>query len=83
MIGREFAHEQLAAVSSFSAGQLSVALDQLVESGLIFRHGTPPDATYTFKHTLVQDAAYQSLLRTTRRHYHSRIARLFLSLIHI
>ena len=77
MIGREFAHEQLAAVSSFSAGQLSVALDQLVESGLIFRHGTPPDATYTFKHTLVQDAAYQSLLRTTRRHYHSRIARLF------
>jgi predicted ATPase len=46
VIGREFAHEQLAAVSSFSEGQLSVALDQLVESGLIFRRGTPLDATY-------------------------------------
>jgi class 3 adenylate cyclase/predicted ATPase len=77
VIGREFAHEQLAAVSSFSDGQLSVALDQLVESGLVFRRGTPPDATYTFKHALVQDAAYQSLLRATRRHYHAQIARLF------
>ncbi len=79
MIGREFAHEQVAAVSSFSEGQLTVALDQLVESGLIFRRGTPPDATYTFKHALVQDAAYQSLLRATRRHYHdhAQIARLF------
>jgi predicted ATPase len=77
VIGREFAREQLADVSSFSEGQLTVALDRLVESGLIFRRGTPPDATYRFKHALVQDAAYQSLLRTTRRHYHAQIARLF------
>ena len=77
VIGREFAREQLADVSSFSEGQLTVALDQLVESGLIFRRGTLPDATYRFKHALVQDAAYQSLLRTTRRHYHAQIARLF------
>jgi predicted ATPase len=77
VIGREFAYEQLAAVSSFSNGQLTVALDQLVESGLIFRRGAPPDATYRFKHALVQDAAYQSLLRATRRQYHAKIAQLF------
>ncbi|MBV8089822.1 MAG: tetratricopeptide repeat protein, partial [Alphaproteobacteria bacterium] len=77
VIGREFAHDQLAAVSSFSDGQLTVALDQLVESGLIFRRGMPPEATYTFKHALVQEAAYQSLLRATRRQYHGQIARLF------
>ena len=77
VIGREFAYEQLAAVSSFSDGQLTVVLDQLVESGLIFRRGIPPDATYTFKHALVQDAAYQSLLRATRRQYHAKIAQLF------
>jgi class 3 adenylate cyclase/predicted ATPase len=77
VIGREFAQEQLAAVSGFSDGQLTVALDQLVESGLIFCRGAAPDATYTFKHALVQDAAYQSLLRATRRHYHAQIAVLF------
>ena len=77
VIGREFAHEQLAAISTFSDGQLIAALDQLVESGLIFRRGAPPTATYTFKHALVQDAAYQSLLRATRRHYHAKIGQLF------
>jgi predicted ATPase len=77
VIGREFAHEQLAAISTFSDGQLIAALDQLVESGLIFRRGAPPTATYTFKHALVQDAAYQSLLRATRRHYHAQIGQLF------
>jgi class 3 adenylate cyclase/tetratricopeptide (TPR) repeat protein len=77
VIGREFAHEQLAAVSTFSASQLAVALDQLIESGLVFRRGVPPNATYRFKHALVQDAAYQSLLHTTRRHYHAQIAQLF------
>jgi predicted ATPase/class 3 adenylate cyclase len=77
VIGREFAYEQLAAVSRFSDSQLTVVLDQLVESGLVFRRGTPPEAIYTFKHALVQDAAYQSLLRATRRQYHAQIAQLF------
>jgi predicted ATPase len=77
VIGREFSDEQLAAVSSFSERQLTIALDQLVESGLIVRRGARPDATYTFKHALVQDAAYQSLLRATRRNYHAQVARLF------
>ncbi len=77
VIGRVFSHEQLAAVSSFSDARLTIALDQLVEAGLIFRRGVPPNATYTFKHALVQDAAYQSLLRATRCSYHAQIARLF------
>ena len=77
VIGREFSHEQLAAVSSFSERQLTIALDQLVESGLAFRRGAPPDATYTSKHVLVQDAAYQSLLRATSRNYQAQVARLF------
>jgi class 3 adenylate cyclase/predicted ATPase len=76
VIGRVFSREQLAAISGFSEQHLTIALDQLVESGLIFRRGAPPDATYTFKHALVQDAAYQSLLRATRRNYHAQIARL-------
>ncbi len=63
VIGREFSHELLAAVSPLPEDQLNAALDQLVASELVFRRGTPPEATYTFKHALVQDAAYQSLLK--------------------
>ena len=55
--------------------QLRSALDQLVASELVFRHGVPPDATYTFKHALVQDAAYASLLKSRREQLHARIAR--------
>ena len=73
-IGREFSHELLAAVSSLPEKQLSAALDQLVDSGLVFRRGTPPNATYTFKHSLVQDAAYQSLLKSKRLQLHVQIA---------
>ena len=64
VIGREFSHALLAAVSPLPEDRLDEALDQLVASELIFRRGTPPDATYTFKHALVQDAAYQSLLKS-------------------
>jgi hypothetical protein len=53
---------------------LNAALDQLLDAGLIFRHGTPPDARYRFKHALVQDAAYDSLLKTQRRTIHAAIA---------
>jgi class 3 adenylate cyclase/predicted ATPase len=73
-IGREFSHGLLAAVASVSANLLSDALEQLVSSELVFRRGTPPEATYTFKHALVQDAAYQSLLKSKRRRLHARIA---------
>jgi class 3 adenylate cyclase len=75
VIGREFSHDLLlAAVASISANQLGDALEQLVSSELVFRRGTPPDATYTFKHALVQDAAYQSLLKSTRQQLHARVA---------
>ena len=60
VIGREFSHELLAAVADRSADKLGEALDQLVRSELVFRRGAPPEATYSFKHALVQDAAYQS-----------------------
>ncbi|HSA82495.1 MAG TPA: AAA family ATPase [Geminicoccaceae bacterium] len=75
VIGREFAHELVAAISPLRENELAAALDQLVASELIFRRGAPPDATYTFKHTLVQDAAYQSLLKSKRQQLHARIAR--------
>jgi predicted ATPase len=74
VLGREFAYELLAAVSLFRDEALQDALDQLVHAGLLFRRGTPPEASYRFKHALVQDAAYESLLRRTRRQYHQQIA---------
>jgi class 3 adenylate cyclase/predicted ATPase len=74
VIGREFSHDLLAAVSPLSEAGLGAALDQLLQSELIFRRGTPPEATYSFKHSLVQDAAYQSLLRAKRQQLHGRIA---------
>jgi predicted ATPase len=74
VIGREFSHELLATVADRPEGQLQGALDQLVSSELVFRRGAPPDATYRFKHALVQDAANQSLLKSKRQHLHARIA---------
>ena len=74
VIGREFAHDLLAAVSPLPADQLGEALDQLVASELVFRRGAPPEATYTFKHALVQDAAYQSMLKSKRQQLHAQIA---------
>ena len=75
-IGREFFHDLLAAVASRqSDAELQSALDRLVESGLVFRRGVAPHATYLFKHSLVQDTAYGSLLRDPRRELHARIAK--------
>jgi len=74
-IGREFPHDLLAAVCSLPETRLSDALDQLVGSELVFRQGTAVNATYTFKHILVQDAAYQSLLKSKRQQLHTRIAK--------
>ena len=74
-IGREFSHALLAAVVSKPEGELVAALDRLIEAGLLFRQGMPPHATYLFKHALVQDAAYGTLLREPRRALHARIAK--------
>ena len=73
-IGREFSHALLAAVARKPETELQSALHRLVEAGLLFRQGTPPNATYLFNHALVQDAAYGTLLREPRRALHARIA---------
>ena len=61
-IGREFSHELLAMTTALPESELQAALHDLVGAGLVFRHGTPPQATYSFKHALVQDAAYATLV---------------------
>ena len=73
-IGREFSHSLLAAVVHKPETDLTLALDRLISAGLAFRQGAPPYATYLFKHALVQDAAYGTLLREPRRALHARIA---------
>ena len=73
-IGREFSHALLASVARKSEAELGSALDRLVQAGLLFRQGVPPQASYLFKHALVQDAAYGTLLREPRRALHARIA---------
>jgi tetratricopeptide (TPR) repeat protein len=73
-IGREFSHALLAAVVRIPEAELGSALDRLIAAGLLFRQGVPPHATYLFKHALVQDAAYGTLLRESRRTLHACIA---------
>jgi class 3 adenylate cyclase len=73
-IGREFPHALLTAVVGKPEEELDLALDRLIAAGLLFRQGAPPHATYLFKHALVQDAAYGTLLREPRRALHARIA---------
>jgi hypothetical protein len=73
-IGREFSHALLAAVVGEPEAELEAALDRLIAAGLLFRQGVSPHATYLFKHALVQDAAYGTLLREGRRALHARIA---------
>ena len=72
-LGRKFSHELISAVAQMPQQQIDGALAQLTGAELIFRRGTPPDAEYTFKHALVQDAAYGTLLHSRRRQLHSRI----------
>jgi len=73
-IGREFPYELLAAVAGRAASDLDAALEQLVQAGLLFRRGTRARSTLAFKHALVRDAAYASLLRSRRQELHARIA---------
>jgi class 3 adenylate cyclase/tetratricopeptide (TPR) repeat protein len=74
-LGREISYELLQAVSPLSDVALQNALAQLVEAELLYQRGVPPQSTYHFKHALIQDTAYQSLLISTRQRYHQGIAR--------
>jgi class 3 adenylate cyclase/predicted ATPase len=73
-LGREFTYELLHAVSSLNEDTLQQSLRQLVETELVFQSGVPPQAAYLFKHALVQDTAYQSLLKSRRQQLHHQIA---------
>jgi predicted ATPase/class 3 adenylate cyclase len=73
-LGREFTYDVLQAVSLWDEGTLQRGLHQLVAAEFLYQQGLPPQATYRFKHALIQDAAYQSLLKSTRQQYHQRIA---------
>ena len=74
VIGRQFAYALLQAVAQVDAFTLQRELERLVEAEIVYQRGLPPQASYTFKHALIQDAAYQSLLKSTRQQYHQRIA---------
>lgn len=73
-VGREFSHALIAAVAQDDVSDLNDALTRLIDADLLYRHGRPPDATYSFKHALVQETAYQSLLKRRRQPIHGRIA---------
>jgi class 3 adenylate cyclase/tetratricopeptide (TPR) repeat protein len=74
VIGREFSYELIEQVERRPSGELQAGLDRLAEAGLLFSRGTPPHASYLFKHALVQDAAYGTLLRARRQELHARVA---------
>src|SRR5262245_15204504 len=73
-IGRQFAYDLLQAVSQLDASTLQRELGRLVEAEIVHQRGLPPQAYYFFKHALIRDAAYESLLNSTRQQYHQRIA---------
>src|SRR5262249_15818641 len=73
-IGRQFAYDLLQAVSQLDEVMLQHELRRLVEAELVYQRGVPPQSTYVFKHALIQDAAYESLLKSTRQQYHHHIA---------
>jgi predicted ATPase len=74
VLGREFTYELLQAVAPQDEATVQQALTQLVDAELLYQRGRPPQATYRFKHALIQDTAYQSLLKSTRQQAHQRIA---------
>ncbi|MBI3756842.1 MAG: adenylate cyclase, partial [Deltaproteobacteria bacterium] len=77
VLGREFAYTTLKALTPLDDATLQERLAQLVEAELLYQRGRPPRAHYVFKHALIQDAAYASLLKSSRQHYHQQIAHLF------
>ena len=78
MLGREFGHTLLKAVATGTAHEFEARLSSLVGSELLYQHGLPPQASYTFRHALVHEVAYHSLLRKTRQQYHQHIAKIIL-----
>jgi len=74
VLGREFTYEIFRSVAPLDEPALRQALERLVDAELLYQRGQPPQATYLFKHALIQDAAYQSLLKSTRQQVHQRIA---------
>ncbi len=74
VLGREFPHELLEAVSPLDAASLEQALRELANAELLYPRGVPPRATYTFKHALIQDTAYESLLKSVRQRLHAQVA---------
>jgi predicted ATPase len=74
VIGRGFAYDLLHAVSQLDVATLQRELGRLVEAEIVYQQGVPPQATYVFKHSLIRDSAYESLLKSTRQQYHQRIA---------
>jgi class 3 adenylate cyclase/predicted ATPase len=76
VIGRQFSHDLLRAVSQLDTRTLQRELGRLVEAELLYQRGVPPQAIYTFKHALIQDAAYQSFLKSTRQQYHRHIVQI-------
>jgi class 3 adenylate cyclase/predicted ATPase/tRNA A37 threonylcarbamoyladenosine biosynthesis protein TsaE len=78
-LGREFAYVMLQAVAPWDEETVRRGLQQLVEAELLYQRELPPQATYVFKHALIRDAAYQSLLKRTQQHYHQRIAQVLVA----
>jgi predicted ATPase len=78
-IGRQFSYEILQVLTALDELVLQRELSRLVDAELFYQRGEPPHATYLFKHALIQDAAYQSLLKSTRQEYHQRIAQALLT----
>jgi len=74
VLGRQFSYNLLQAVSQLDAATLQRELGRLVEAEIVYQRGVPPHSTYVFKHALIQDAAYKSLLKSTRQQYHQSIA---------
>jgi predicted ATPase len=74
VIGRQFSYALLQAVSQLDEAMLQHELGRLGEAEIVYQRGVPPQATYVFKHALIRDSAYESLLKSTRQHYHQRIA---------
>ena len=76
VLGREFSYEILHALTTMEEVTLQHGLTQLVDAELLYQRGRPPRARYLFKHALIQDAAYTSLLKSTRQQYHKQVAQL-------
>jgi hypothetical protein len=75
VLGREFAYELIRAVAPMDEATVQQGLAQLVDAELLYQRGSPLPTQYLFKHALIQETAYQSLLKSTRQHYHQRSAR--------